>query len=98
MSLAASNAATSRRQPRKRTRPSTPSDAARALGIEEETGTIAAGRRADVVVWSADPLSSYAVAERVYMDGALIYERGADRAAGHRGVAHDHRERHRDGA
>jgi imidazolonepropionase-like amidohydrolase len=52
---------------------------ARALGIEEETGTIAVGRRADVVVWSADPLSSYAVAERVYMDGALIYERGADR-------------------
>jgi cytosine/adenosine deaminase-related metal-dependent hydrolase len=52
---------------------------ARALGIEDETGTLAAGRRADVVVWSADPLSSYAVAERVYMDGALIYERGADR-------------------
>lgn len=51
---------------------------ARALGIEDETGTLAAGRRADVVVWSADPLSSYAVAERVYMDGALIYERGAE--------------------
>ncbi len=52
---------------------------ARALGIEEETGTLTPGRRADVVVWSGDPLSSYAVAERVYMDGALIYERGADR-------------------
>ncbi|UPT61219.1 MAG: amidohydrolase family protein [Hyphomonadaceae bacterium JAD_PAG50586_4] len=52
---------------------------ARALGIENETGTLAAGRRADVVVWSADPLSSYAVAERVYMDGALVYERGAER-------------------
>lgn len=51
---------------------------ARALGIDDETGTLAAGRRADVVVWSADPLSSYAVAERVYMDGALIYERGAE--------------------
>ncbi len=49
---------------------------ARALGIEQETGTLAAGRRADVVLWSADPLSSYAVAERVFMDGALIYERG----------------------
>jgi len=50
---------------------------ARALHIDEETGTLEAGRRADVVVWSADPLSSYAVAERVYIDGALIYERGA---------------------
>jgi imidazolonepropionase-like amidohydrolase len=48
---------------------------ARALRIADETGTLEAGRRADVVVWSADPLSSYAVAERVYIDGALIYER-----------------------
>jgi imidazolonepropionase-like amidohydrolase len=49
---------------------------ARALRIDEETGTLETGRRADVVVWSADPLSSYAVAERVYIDGALMYERG----------------------
>jgi imidazolonepropionase-like amidohydrolase len=49
---------------------------ARALGIEEETGTLQPGRRADVVVWSADPLSSYAVAQQVYIDGALTYERG----------------------
>ena len=49
---------------------------ARALGIEDETGALSAGLRGDVVVWSADPLSSYAVAERVYMDGALIYTRG----------------------
>ncbi len=49
---------------------------ARALGIAEETGTLEAGRRADVVIWSADPLSSYAVAEQVFMDGAVIYRRG----------------------
>ncbi len=49
---------------------------ARALHIDDETGTLETGRRADVVVWSADPLSTYAVAERVYIDGALIYERG----------------------
>lgn len=48
---------------------------ARALHIDDETGTLEPGRRADVVVWSADPLSSYAVAERVYIDGALIYDR-----------------------
>ncbi len=51
---------------------------ARALHIGDETGTLENGRRADVVIWSADPLSSYAVAERVFIDGALIYERGAD--------------------
>lgn len=52
------------------------SNPARALGIAEQTGALTPGLRGDVVVWSADPLSSYAVAERVYMDGALIYERG----------------------
>ncbi len=52
---------------------------ARALHIDEETGTLEPGRRADVVIWSADPLTSYAVAEQVFIDGALIYERGAER-------------------
>jgi imidazolonepropionase-like amidohydrolase len=52
---------------------------ARALHIAEETGTLEPGRRADVVIWSADPLTSYAVAQHVYIDGALIYERGAQR-------------------
>lgn len=53
------------------------SNPARAIGIGEETGALTQGLRADVVVWSADPLTSYAVAERVYMDGALILQRGA---------------------
>ncbi len=49
---------------------------ARALGIEAETGSLQAGRRADVVIWTGDPFSSYAVAEQVFMDGALVYRRG----------------------
>lgn len=48
---------------------------ARALHIDQETGTLETGRRADVVIWSDDPLSSYAVAQQVYMDGALVFER-----------------------
>ncbi|MBL8544024.1 MAG: amidohydrolase [Hyphomonadaceae bacterium] len=52
---------------------------ARALHIDDETGTLTPGRRADVVVWSADPLTTYAAAERVYMDGALVYRRGDPR-------------------
>ena len=51
---------------------------ARALGIEDQTGTLASGKRADVVIWSANPLSTYAVAERVFMDGAQVYQRGQD--------------------
>lgn len=49
---------------------------ARAIGVADETGSLTPGLRGDVVIWSADPLSSYAVAERVYIDGALIFERG----------------------
>jgi imidazolonepropionase-like amidohydrolase len=50
---------------------------ARVLRIDDRTGALAPGLAADVVVWSADPFSTYAVAERVYMDGALAYQRGA---------------------
>jgi hypothetical protein len=35
---------------------------------------------ADVVVWSAHPFSVYALAEKVFVDGALVYDRLARRA------------------
>ncbi len=48
---------------------------ARALGIFEETGSLAAGKRADVVVWSGDPYSTYTLADQVFLDGALVFDR-----------------------
>ena len=48
---------------------------ARALGIDDRTGSLAAGKMADVVLWSADPFSVYAKAEKVFVDGALVYDR-----------------------
>lgn len=51
---------------------------ARAIGVADRTGSLTVGKAADVVVWSADPLTTYAVAERVYIDGALVHERGRD--------------------
>lgn len=48
---------------------------AKGLGIDKETGSLEAGKAADVVIWSADPFSVYAHADRVYIDGALMYDR-----------------------
>ena len=50
-----------------------------ALGLDSIVGTLEPGKMADVVVWSADPLSVYAQAVQVYNDGWLIYDR-ADKA------------------
>jgi len=51
------------------------SNAAKSLGIEEQTGSLEAGKMADVVIWSGNPFSVYAKANHVFVDGALVYER-----------------------
>ncbi|HEY0018710.1 MAG TPA: amidohydrolase [Longimicrobium sp.] len=50
-------------------------NAAWALGIHEQVGTLETGKQADVVIWSHNPFSVYARADRVYIDGALIFDR-----------------------
>jgi imidazolonepropionase-like amidohydrolase len=47
---------------------------AKALGILDKTGTLAAGKMADVVLWNGDPFSSYSRPERVWIDGAEMYD------------------------
>ena len=50
-------------------------NAAKSMGIDKVTGSLAAGKNADVVVWNGNPFSSYALAEQVYVDGARVYDR-----------------------
>jgi imidazolonepropionase-like amidohydrolase len=45
------------------------------LGIDDQVGTLQQGKRADVVVWSENPFSTYARAELVYIDGQLVFDR-----------------------
>src|SRR5690606_28667671 len=45
------------------------------LGIDEVTGTLEAGKRADVALWSASPLSVYARAELVIAGGHVVYDK-----------------------
>ena len=45
------------------------------LGIDDVTGTLEVGKRADVAVWSGSPLSVYSRAELVIAGGLVTYER-----------------------
>ncbi len=51
------------------------SNAAKALHIDKQTGSLEAGKMADVVIWNGTPFSTYAKAEKVFIDGALLYDR-----------------------
>ena len=53
-------------------------NAAKSLGVADATGTLEAGKMADIVIWTGNPFSVYSKAERVYIDGALAYELGND--------------------
>jgi imidazolonepropionase-like amidohydrolase len=48
---------------------------ARALAIDHQTGSIEPGKMADVVIWSADPFSVYALPDQVFIDGAVVWDR-----------------------
>ncbi len=45
-----------------------------ALGIDDETGTLEVGKRADIVVWTESPFSVYSEARLVFIDGALRHD------------------------
>ncbi len=50
-------------------------NAAWALGLDDRIGSLVAGKNADVVLWSGNPFSVYSRAEKVWVDGALLFDR-----------------------
>ena len=50
-------------------------NAAKSLGIADQTGTLEPGKMADVVIWNGNPFSVYAKADQVFIDGALVFDR-----------------------
>ena len=47
---------------------------AKALGIADKVGSLEPGKNADVVLWNGNPLSVYSRPEKVWVDGALLYD------------------------
>jgi hypothetical protein len=45
------------------------------LHIDKQTGSLKEGKDADVVIWSDNPLSIYAVAEVTFVDGIKFFDR-----------------------
>jgi imidazolonepropionase-like amidohydrolase len=61
------------------------------IGVDDRVGSIDVGKDADLVLWNADPLSNYAHAEKVYIDGDLFFDGSAPGfgATHFHGVMHD---------
>ena len=55
-------------------------NAAKQLKIDAKVGSIEAGKDADLVIWTHHPLSTFAIVERVFIDGTVYYDRQADLA------------------
>ena len=49
-------------------------NAAKAIGIDKMTGSLTAGKMGDVVLWNGNPLSVYSRPEKVWVDGALLFD------------------------
>lgn len=47
---------------------------AKAMAIDGVTGSLEVGKMADVVLWNGDPLSVYSRPEKVWIDGALMFD------------------------
>jgi imidazolonepropionase-like amidohydrolase len=47
---------------------------AKALGIADKTGSLKPGKMADVVLWNGNPFSVYTRPDKVWIDGALMYD------------------------
>jgi imidazolonepropionase-like amidohydrolase len=47
---------------------------AKALHIDDRTGSLKPGKMADVVLWNGRPFSVYTRPEKVWIDGALLYD------------------------
>ncbi len=49
-------------------------NAAWIMGIDDKVGSLDVGKDGDLVIWNTDPLSTYARAEKVFIDGDIYFD------------------------
>ena len=49
-------------------------NAAWIMGVEDKVGSLDVGKDGDLVIWNVNPLSTYARAEKVFIDGDLYFD------------------------
>ena len=49
-------------------------NAAKSIGIEKETGSLEVNKNADIVIWNGNPFSIYSKVEKVFIDGAQVFD------------------------
>jgi imidazolonepropionase-like amidohydrolase len=45
------------------------------IGVDDRTGSIEKGKDADIVIWDKHPLTVYATAEKVFIDGVVYFDK-----------------------
>ncbi len=50
-------------------------NAAWALGVQDKVGTLEVGKMADIAIWNGSPFSTYSLVQRVFIDGAEVFDR-----------------------
>ncbi|MGI9100838.1 MAG: amidohydrolase family protein [Terriglobales bacterium] len=50
-------------------------NAAWIIGVDDRVGSIDVGKDADLVIWDGNPISTYGVPEKVFIDGELFFDR-----------------------
>lgn len=53
-------------------------DAARVLGVDQRVGSIEVGKDADLVLYDRHPFDVYTRTQRVWIDGAVVYDRATE--------------------
>ena len=49
------------------------------LGLDDKIGSLEAGKNGDIILWTGDPFSIYSKPEKVWIDGAMMYDRNDQR-------------------